>query len=197
MTVTLVAGPTPSPTPSPTQAVQASGASAVGDPHLQNVHGERFDLMMPGRHVLIDIPRGGRAENAVLRVVAEARQLGGSCADIYFQQLNITGHWAEAKQAGGYHFDSHEGVEESPEWLIVGKVGVKVAHGRTQDGIVYLNFYVKHLGRTGFVVGGLLGEDDYGDVIKPPAGCAKKLALRAAMPSSSFSSYSVAIADMA
>ena len=48
-------------------------ASAVGDPHLQNVHGERFDLMKPGKHVLINIPRGMSAENALLRVEADAR----------------------------------------------------------------------------------------------------------------------------
>merc|ERR1719382_208783 len=36
----------------------AGGGSAVGDPHLENVHGERFDLMKPGKHVLINIPRG-------------------------------------------------------------------------------------------------------------------------------------------
>ncbi|CAK0820206.1 unnamed protein product [Prorocentrum cordatum] len=43
---------TPPPSPSPTPALAppgagagGSGASAVGDPHLQNVHGERFDLI--------------------------------------------------------------------------------------------------------------------------------------------------------
>ncbi|CAK0880679.1 unnamed protein product [Prorocentrum cordatum] len=38
--------------------VQAPAASATGDPHLQNIHGERFDLMRPGNAVLIQIPRG-------------------------------------------------------------------------------------------------------------------------------------------
>merc|ERR1719413_52460 len=56
------------------------GAAAVGDPHLQNVHGERFDLMKPGKHVLINIPRGVSAEKSLLRVQADARQLGGQCA---------------------------------------------------------------------------------------------------------------------
>ena len=87
-------------TPPPAGGAGA-GASAVGDPHLQNVHGERFDLMKAGKHVLINIPRGMSAENALLRVQADARRLGGQCADMYFQELNVTGSWAEAKQAGG------------------------------------------------------------------------------------------------
>merc|ERR1740121_1146425 len=111
--------PTPSPTPSPTHppgwptphptfppgspmAAGAGGVAATGDPHLQNIHGERFDLMKPGKHVLINIPRGVIGEDALLRVQADARRLGGTCAEMYFQVVNVTGSWAEAKQAGGH-----------------------------------------------------------------------------------------------
>jgi hypothetical protein len=149
--------------------------AAVGDPHLQNVHGERFDLMKPGRHVLINIPRGKRAEDALLRVQAEARRLGGSCADMYFQELNVTGSWAEARQAGGYRYVA--GDAKTRGWLALGQVELKVVHGRTESGIQYLNFFVKHLSRTGFAVGGLLGEDDHEDVIIPPPGCDHRLVL--------------------
>ena len=69
------------------QYIGGAASSAVGDPHLQNVHGERFDLMKPGKHLLIQIPRKS-SENTLLRVEAEARQLGGLCADMYFQDLN-------------------------------------------------------------------------------------------------------------
>ena len=119
----------------------ATGAmtSATGDPHLQNVHGERFDLMTSGQHVLINIPRGVSAESTMLRVVAVAHWLGDTCVDLYFQHLNVTGLWAEAKQAGGYHYDSYSVVKESPEWFAVGKVEIKIAHGRTQAGVKYLN----------------------------------------------------------
>merc|ERR1719343_1963249 len=92
-------------------SVDAAGA-AVGDPHLQNVHGERFDLMKPGTHVLINIPRGATAERTMLRVQASARQVGGQCADMYFQEVNVTGSWAEAKQAGGYHYGAEHGEVE-------------------------------------------------------------------------------------
>merc|ERR1719356_2101195 len=67
-----------------------SPASAVGDPHLQNIHGEKFDLMKPGKHLLIHIPRRS-VHKVMLRVDAEAKRMGTQCADIYFQDLNITG----------------------------------------------------------------------------------------------------------
>jgi len=153
------------------------GAAAVGDPHLQNVHGERFDLMKPGKHVLINIPRGVTAEKSLLQVRADARHLGGQCADMYFQEVNVTGSWAEAKQVGGYHYSVKHGDGETPEWVAFGKVGLKVVHGRTDGGLSYLNVYVKHLGRAGYAVGGLLGEDDHEDVINPPADCAKRMSL--------------------
>ncbi|CAK0880682.1 unnamed protein product [Prorocentrum cordatum] len=92
--VELYVGGTPSPTSSPTPSptpTPAPAASATGDPHLQNIHGERFDLMRPGNAVLIQIPRGQPFEKSWLTVEADARRLGSQCADMYFQSLNITG----------------------------------------------------------------------------------------------------------
>jgi len=168
---------TPSPTPSPTQAGPDGGAAAVGDPHLQNVHGERFDLMKEGKHVLISIPRGQDAQHALLRVQADARRLGGNCADLYFKEVNVTGAWAEAKNAGGYHYSVSQNDIEAPEWVAFGKVELKVVHGRTDGGLPYLNVYMKHLRSAGVAVGGLLGEDDHEDVITPPEACTRKMAL--------------------
>ncbi|CAK0846077.1 unnamed protein product [Prorocentrum cordatum] len=74
--------PTPYPTASSPKAVPATVSSAVGDPHLQNIHGERFDLMKTGRHVLIHIPRRDD-KNTLLRVDGDVQRLGGQCADIY------------------------------------------------------------------------------------------------------------------
>jgi len=147
-------------------------AAATGDPHLQNVYGERFDLMKPGKHVLINIPRGMSADSALLRLQADARRLGGHCADMYFQAVNVTGAWAEVKQVGGYHYSVSQSSAETPEWLSFGPVQLKVVRGHTDSGFLYLNVYVKHLGRAGFAVGGLLGEDDHEDVITPPDACA-------------------------
>jgi hypothetical protein len=161
----------------PTVAGPDGGAAAVGDPHLQNVHGERFDLMKEGKHVLISIPRGQDAQHALLRVQADARRLGGNCADLYFKEANVTGAWAEAKNAGGYHYSVSQNDIEAPEWVAFGKVELKVVHGRTDGGLPYLNVYMKHLRSAGVAVGGLLGEDDHEDVITPPEACTRKMAL--------------------
>merc|ERR1719291_43821 len=172
--------PTPSPTPSPTSWTGVSGGAvaAIGDPHLQNVFGERFDLMRPGKHVLINIPRGERAENVFLRVDAEARRLlGGNCADMYFQEINITGEWVEPKLTSGLHFQAQGVHIDKPNWIKFHKVFVKVAHGRTQQGAHYLNFYVKHLGHAGFLVGGLLGEDDHKLASTPTDVCVHHVSL--------------------
>jgi len=163
---------TPAPTAAPTPA------SAIGDPHLQNIHGERFDLMTEGKHVLISIPRGESAELTLLRVQADARRLGGRCTDIYFQELNVTGYWAEAKHTGGYHYDVSRSAVKTPQWVALGKVELKVIHGRTDSGLRYLNIYAKHLGRVGFAVGGLLGEDDHEVVSTPAAECMNHMSLQ-------------------
>jgi len=152
--------------------------AATGDPHLQNVHGERFDLMQPGRHVLINIPRGERADLALLRVVADAYRVGQGCGDIFFQSLNITGSWALARQRGGYTYAAADAANATPEWTAFGQVQLKVVHGRSQSGVVYLNFYVKHLGQAGRPVGGLLGDDDHTYEGTPPQTCLQTIRLQ-------------------
>lgn len=154
-----------------------TGVSATGDPHLQNIFGEKFDVMRPGKFVLIHIPRGAPVEDALLVVEAEARRLGGRCADMYFQQLNITGAWADKAQTGGLYFDAYGAHDEKPTWAKLGPMEVKVAHGRTAKGLQYLNIFVKHLGSAGFAVGGLLGEDDHAEAAAPEEGCQNKLSL--------------------
>ena len=111
--------------------------AATGDPHLQNVYGERFDLMKPGTHVLINIPRGMSADSAMLRVQADAVRLGIACGDIYFQVLNVTGSWAEAKQAGGYHYNVSQSDATSSEWVAFGPVALKVVIGHADRDVQY------------------------------------------------------------
>jgi len=134
--------------------------------------------MRPGKQVLIHIPLGQRVENALLRVVADARRLGAQCADMYFQELNITGAWVDGKTAGGLHFRAGDvgtlGKIWGPKWERFGKIDVKVAHGRTQEGTRYLNFYVRHLARAGFAIGGLLGEDDHTEAATPSGECLRR-----------------------
>jgi len=155
--------------------VTTAAPAATGDPHLQNVHGERFDLMVSGSHLLINIPRG--SENALLRVQADARRVGQQCTDMYFQAVNVTGTWAEAHQAGGYHYSVSESEVVAPGWVALGNVDLKIVRGHTDSGVHYFNVYVKHLGRAGYAVGGLLGEDDHHEVSTPTDGCRNLMSL--------------------
>lgn len=156
-------------------------ASATGDPHLQNIFGERFDLMQPGKVVLLDIPRGMRVETRLLVVEADVQRLGGHCADMYFQTLNITGAWADKVRTGGFSF-SAQGVRDETDqmhgWMEFGPLNLKVVHGHTSQGIKYLNFYVKHLGHAGVAVGGLLGEDDHTQAATPSEECLGSVSLQ-------------------
>merc|ERR1712085_153781 len=113
--------PTPHPT-FPAVGAAGGGVAATGDPHLQNVHGERFDLMKPGQHVMLNIPRGMSPENSLLLVQADAVKLGEHCADMYFHHVNITGSWAEAKQVGGYQYVASQQAVKPPEWIAFGPV---------------------------------------------------------------------------
>ena len=160
---------------------RSDNAAARGDPHLQNIFGERFDLMQPGKVVLLDIPRGMRVETRLLVVEADVQRLGGHCADMYFQTLNITGAWADKVRAGGFSF-SAQGVRAETNqmhgWTEFGPLNLKVVRGHTGQGIKYLNFYVKHLGHAGVAVGGLLGEDDHTQAATPSEECRGSVSLQ-------------------
>jgi len=134
--------------------------------------------MQEGEHVLIIIPREVVAEHALFRVVAAASRMGGMCGEIYFQKINVTGSWALATKRGGYAYFADRDVDQTPEWVAFGMIKLKVVHGRTQYGTMYLNLYVKHLGQAGFRVGGLLGEDDHSDEATPPTACFERTALK-------------------
>jgi len=155
----------------------AQTSSATGDPHLVNIHGERFDLMRQGKAVLLNIPRGKQIEDALLVVEADVGRLGGHCADMYFQRLNITGMWADETHAGGLTFDAQTAREARADWAKIGPLELKVVHGHTEKGFPYLNFFVKHLHAAGFAVGGLLGEDDHSGIATPEQACQTRVAL--------------------
>jgi len=152
-----------------------SMASAAGDPHMQNILGQRFDVVRQGRYALLQIPRGASDSGTLLRVQADAKHEGGACADMYFKALNITGAWAHA--TGGYTYVA-DAPQTTGNWMAFGKVKVKVAWGHTQTGVNYLNFFVKDLKRVGLEIGGLLGKDDHSIAATSTAKCAGILSLR-------------------
>jgi len=164
-------------------------ASETGDPHLQNIFGQRFDLMQPGRHVLLHIPRAASASATLLRVQADARHEGGQCADMYFKALNVTGAWVGTDG----HTYSADAPQKSHGWMTAGKVEFKVAWGHTLNGIQYLNFYVRHLKLVDHEIGGLLGMDDFKEAATSNAWCKDVIQLRQGI---SDRNASFAVADM-
>jgi hypothetical protein len=151
-------------------------AKAVGDPHLVNVYGQKFDILQPGLHTLIQVPKWAAAGRTLLKVSGEVRQIGGACADMYFQSLSITGNWTPQK--GGLQlYAGHKNEAYAAKWMQLGQVWLKVVWGRTGGGIKYLNFFVNHLGEVKFPVGGLLGEDDHTAASTPSRECRKTMSL--------------------
>jgi len=169
--------PTAPPTKSPTASPTAS-LSAKGDPHLQNMLGQRFDLMMPGMHTLINIPRGTPEKNSKLFIAADAQRMHkeASCGDLYFQSLNVTGEWLHGR--GPLFFRAgHMPQNNEAKWMKFDKVDVKVVHGVTLTGIAYLNLMIRNLKATGFAVGGLLGEDSHELQATPSPKCRRTVSL--------------------
>jgi hypothetical protein len=154
---------------------------AYGDPHMQNIFGQRFDLMQPGEHSLVQIPRGVGPEETLLRVVASASRVGANCQDMYIMKVNVTGGWVEKAGGNLLHFEA--GVSDVSQshlystWLHFGPVDLKVAQGTTVGGTAYLNFFVRKLTKTRYHVGGLLGEDSHEVEATPSARCLEYLNL--------------------
>jgi hypothetical protein len=179
----------------PPQAGALGGAvAATGDPHMQNILGQRFDLMQPGKHILLQIPRTASDSDTLLRVQADAKHEGGACADMYFKALNITGEWPDAYQKDGYMYTA-DAPQKDIAWKKFGKVEVKVAWGHTLTGVDYLNFFVRHLKRVGHEIGGLLGMDDYREAATASAAC-KDIVMLHRTQSAVDTRSSFAMADM-
>lgn len=106
---------------------------------------------------------------------------------MYFKEVNITGEWAETNAKGGLCFHAPNARVTEAKLVNFGEVDLKITHGHTQQGILYLNFYVKRLAHAGYTIGGILGEDDYTMASTPVSSCQQHLSLLQA-PSASASS---------
>jgi len=146
---------------------------------LVNMHGQRFDIFRAGIHTLLQVPRVlRRAESVMLRVAAEARQMGGACADIYFQGLNISGSWVDSGPLLYHAGASSRTAASSTSWIRVGPVlDLKVVWGHTSGGIEYLNLFARHLSQVTLPIGGLLGADDHTYASTPGSACKHRVAL--------------------
>lgn len=168
----------PSPTGSATDrgqsvASRSVSAQAVGDPHMMNIYGQRFDLVHAGSHTLVHIPRSAKPVKTLLDVTVDVERTGSACADMYIQSVNVTGRWASSTPSVGRVY-SVKHPQKNAGWQKVGRVSIKVIHGSTQDGIKYLNFLIRDLSKVAMPIGGLLGEDDHTAASKPDPSCARR-----------------------
>jgi len=139
---------------------------------MTNTFGQRFDLAMPGKHVLVRLPKDIQA-SALLKITCVVERMSASCADIYIQSLNVTGAWLQDKVI---KFDAkqrnfHKG------WRHIGKVDLKVVRGTTKSGFRYLNVFTRKLAKVGMPVGGLLGESDHSLASTPAKECRTMMTL--------------------
>jgi len=178
-------------------------AKSYGDPHMQNMFGQRFDLMQQGKHTLVQIPRGARYEDSLLVVGAQVNRVGANCQDIYIIDVNVTGAWAEETGSGNLNFKA--GVDQphlEGKWLHFGPNGyavdLKLVQGKTNTKVTYLNVFVRNLAKVGRHVGGLLGEDSHELEAMPSFQCrsAVNLALSKMSPQADEMTRSVAEVEL-
>jgi len=151
---------------------------SYGDPHMQNILGQRFDIVRPGVHILVQIPKHRTKLGTLLRVSAQVSKVGDSCQDMYILKVNVTGIWLESSGRRLLHFDSGVAQPElDSKWLHFGAVDLKVAQGKTVGGKKYLNLFVRNLAKTSYSVGGLLGEDSHELETTPTESCRKSISL--------------------
>merc|ERR1719330_987628 len=67
--------------------------SAIGDPHMGNMDGEKFDINQPGTHMFSRVPQD-RGQPALLEMQAmiQRTELTNPCA-MYIMEVNLAGHW--------------------------------------------------------------------------------------------------------
>jgi hypothetical protein len=176
---------TPAPTPEPPLAPPNSGpnsgpVSGVGDPHLTNMYGERFDVYSAGVIVLLQIPRWVGPQGTLLHLEANAKRMGGMCSEVYFQIVRISGAWTN--RSDGLTFIAKS--DDKPNrmtWTRFGRIDIKVVNGKTREGLDYLNVYARNLGNAKHPVGGLLGGDTDTGATTPGEKCSHTLSLSTAL----------------
>jgi len=157
------------PTTTPGGGPRGGGVpQAVGDPHLTNLLGQRFDLAQPGEHMMVRVPKSG---DSLIKITAEVQRMSPSCSDIYIQVLNVTGQWVEQMGDGLLSFEAQKIGNIAKTWHHIGKVKLKVVRGKTKTGIRYLNLFTRNLANLGMPVGGLLGDADHTTAATPTSDC--------------------------
>jgi len=188
-------------TGSPTSAAPTTEAppSASGDPHLVNIRGQRFDIYKVGQVEFLRVPYLSKNEQANFTALATIQDVAGStsrCKESrYITSFLFGGAWfgdrhLEVSMDRGHMNVLLGGVKmkPSPRPLLIGgmvqahmldetKLQVQIGAAKIvvfrdiQPVHFFLNVQATSLGKLGYRIGGLLGEDDNAYVSTPPAEC--------------------------
>jgi hypothetical protein len=143
---------------------------------MSNVLGHHFDVLQPGRHVLMHVPMWAKKGQTLLKVEANATRIGGACTDIYFTEIVLKGGWVRNSKVQHGRSVLAFTTAEAPRsfWMRFGPARIKIVRGRTATGTVYLNIMarLKAVMRR-HRIGGLLGEGDHTFAATPMENCRK------------------------
>ena len=191
--------------PTPLQTAP-SKPSASGDPHLVNLRGERFDIYKLGQLEFLRVPYQSKKDQANFTAVATIQDVAGStsrCKESrYITSVLFSGAWLRSRPLE-VSIDRGQmnvllgGVQVKPslqplpigdmvqlhmpdETLLHVKIGEAniVVSRDIQPVHFFLNVQATSLGKLGYRIGGLLGEDDHAHVSTPPAECRNLMMLK-------------------
>jgi len=166
---------------------------------LVNIRGQRFDIYKVGQIEFLRVPKKAQKEQANFTVVATIQDVAGSTSRCkqsrYITSMNFGGTWLkdkplEVSMDRGHMNVMLGGVQMKPslqpmpigrmvkvhlrdETQLIVKVGkAKIVVSRDIQPVhFFLNVQATSLGKLGYKIGGLLGEDDNADVSTPPSEC--------------------------
>jgi hypothetical protein len=173
----------------------------LGDPHVINTLGHKFDIVRMGLWEMLRLPREATATDAKFSIHAQivdtSGGIDGCAAAPYIGEVHFNGSWLEQSTVkvslsrgelvvlvnGEPHRASSQSVmlsdkvqmlhSEHKVEVRIGEASVHVA----RDGQMFhffLNLQVASLGSVGCAIGGLLGEDDHSEAATMSPWCGRQ-----------------------
>jgi len=162
---------------------------AHGDPHVQNLLGEKFDILALGEMNLLNVENKG---TSFLKVNGTIARVGGQCEQTFISELKFSGSWVQKSvrvKAGLKGLEICESLTCIDASFYPGSEQIKVISGKlsmqvdevpisveqaSHWGWNYLNMGIKNLHSLkarNFDILGLLGTDSHENASRPPLGC--------------------------
>merc|ERR1719230_807055 len=90
--------------------------SAVDDPHMTSLAGDKFDLYESKPYDLVVVPRGAKPKQALLHIRGFVEKYGGRENDLWIRRLRVQGKWVKGKS---YAFTTTNGAFNNEHNLLV------------------------------------------------------------------------------